>query len=193
MSSVHSFPPVCNAKTHTLILGTMPGVASLHAVEYYAHKRNALWPIVLASLLNKTPDFDLHQRLSYQEKINTLLEHGLGLWDVLASCERPGSLDSAIVKTTSTPNDFASLFEQLPNLQRIVLNGKTAQGLFFKHIALGKAKPNSNVETLELHKRSVSVFTLPSTSPAMASLNLKQKYDLWKSVIEQQPTTIQSN
>jgi len=171
--SVQSFNAVCDASTRTLVLGTMPGVASINAAEYYAHKRNAFWPIMLGIINDKPASYQLPDQFDYETRIAQLLGYGIGLWDVLAQCDRDGSLDSAIVSDSIVVNDFVTLFEQFPQISTVAFNGKTAQKLFNRH-----ALP-------EIVERSIATETkrwlsLPSTSPAMASLNLAQKYDVWQ-------------
>ena len=171
--SVHSFNALCDANTHTLVLGTMPGVASINAVEYYAHKRNAFWPIMLAMINDTTPCYQLPQQFDYQSRIRQLLDSGFGLWDVLAQCEREGSLDSAIKSDSLVVNDFVTLLEQFPQINTVAFNGKAAQKLFNRHALPMLGEHQTNLSTIRW-------LGLPSTSPAMASLNLHQKYELWK-------------
>jgi len=171
--SVQSFNAVCDSSTHTLVLGTMPGVASINAGEYYAHKRNAFWPIMLAILNDEPASFELAHQLDYPSRVAHLLASGIGLWDVLAECERAGSLDSAIKPDSIVVNDFASLLTQCPQLNTIAFNGKTAQKLFHRH-----AMPlliDHQINTDNIRWRS-----LPSTSPAMATLNLEKKFEIWR-------------
>src|ERR1700761_4925483 len=92
------FAPIGDERTHTLILGSFPGVASLEATQYYAHPRNQFWRLVGAAI-----DEPLHE-LAYEDLLIRLTKHGIGLWDVLAACEREGSLDRAI--RHASPNDF---------------------------------------------------------------------------------------
>ncbi len=178
--SVQSFNAVCDERTHTLILGSMPGVASLDAVEYYAHRRNAFWPIMLAMLDNVTPDYSLTEALPYPQRMKKLLSHGIGLWDVIASCERSGSLDSAIKAESVRLNDFQGLFKRYPAIKSVGFNGKTAQRLFNRHM-LPKLEQAEAIRWLDL----------PSSSPAMASLSLQQKSAIWTEAINlksQSPT-----
>lgn len=166
-----SFNALTGSSLHTLILGTMPGQASLKADEYYAHPRNAFWPVLCAIMRSETPSWHAPSSSSYVQRCEELTSHGYGLWDVLAYCERPGSLDSAIVKQSEIPNDIASLIHQSPNLHTIAFNGRTAEKLFKRHVSLS---------TVEKPLRTV---TLPSSSPAMASLTLEQKYKAWKKLL----------
>jgi len=185
--AAHSFPPLIGATAHTLILGTMPGQASLGAVQYYAHPRNALWPIMHALISCNSPTLATHQTLSYDERCKLLTNAGYALWDVLSSCERPGSLDSKIVRASEIPNDIASLVHKHPELSCIVCNGRTAETLFNRHIrntlpearlAAGQTDGERD-EGLIKKNPSIRITALPSTSPAMASLTLEQKYQRW--------------
>jgi hypoxanthine-DNA glycosylase len=150
--------PVLDVRTRILILGSFPGAASLAAQQYYAHPRNALWPI-LSALTGE----DL-AGLPYAERLPRLLAHGFGLWDVLGACEREGSLDSAIRKPAA--NDFARLRELCPALETVGFNGLTS----------GKFAPQFAAE-------GYRTLVLPSTSPAHASLTLAQKLEHWKRLL----------
>jgi len=142
-----------------LILGTMPSVESLNQSFYYAHPRNAFWPI-LSALLGQ-------ELLTVEQKIHALKSAGILLWDVLASCERSGSLDSAIKKPLA--NDFTWIFKHHPHIKTIVFNGKSAEALFRRHV-YGKQNLPSDL----------TLMTLPSTSPANARLTLEDKRLLWQ-------------
>jgi len=103
---LQGFPPVVAADTHTLILGSFPGEASLAATQYYAHPRNQFWRLLGTVLEEPLAE------LAYEERLRRVLAHGIGVWDVLAACHREGSLDAAI--RNAQPNDFASLREHAP-------------------------------------------------------------------------------
>lgn len=150
--------PVIAANTRILILGSFPGAASLAAQQYYAHPRNALW-----SILSALTGEDLACR-PYAERLPRLLAHRIGLWDVLAACEREGSLDSAIRK--SAANDFGRLRELCPLLETVGFNGQ----------ASGKFAP-------QFAAKGYRTLVLPSTSPAHASLTFEQKLAAWKQLI----------
>lgn len=113
--------PVIDANTRVLILGSLPGDESLRLHQYYANPRNHFWPI-MADVLS----FDLE--LPYPERLQALLARGIGLWDVLHSAERKGSLDGNIVKPVV--NDFDGLTQQYPQLQMLLLNGSKAEADF---------------------------------------------------------------
>ena len=123
---INSFPHFINSQTETLILGTMPGVASLQKQEYYAHKRNHFWKIIY-NLFSSLPISEI-----YIEKIKLLKENRLGLWDVLENCERKGSLDVHI--KNQKENDFQSLFKEFPHIQKIIFNGKESHRYFIKNL-----------------------------------------------------------
>ncbi len=152
--------PLVSPATKVLILGSFPGVRSLQAQEYYGHPQNQFWKILQAIW-----PFGVHEisASSYENRSNWLLERDLGVWDVYASCEREGSLDSAI--RNAVPNDIAAL--NLPQLQAIAHNG----GESFKHAR--------HTRTL-----GVPVYQLPSTSPANASWSFERKLAAWREVME---------
>ncbi len=148
--------PVLNTHTRVLVLGSFPGLASLRAQQYYGHPRNQLWKILGAVWGLPLPD------LAYAERVAAALAHGVGLWDVYATCEREGSLDSAIRQPEL--NDLASLRQRCPRLQAVAHNGAES----FRHAqpALG-----------------VPVYRLPSTSPANANWSFERKRTAWAEVL----------
>ncbi|AOI83246.1 MULTISPECIES: DNA-deoxyinosine glycosylase [Burkholderia] len=156
---LQGFAPVVGPHTHTMILGSFPGEASLDAAQYYAHPRNQFWRLLGAVLGEPT----LHE-LPYDARLACVLSHGIGIWDVLDACHRKGSLDSAI--RNAKPNDFESLRDHAPLLKRVCFNGKTA-GRFAD--VIGQA----GYETL----------VLPSSSPANAMLSFEQKLEFWRRMI----------
>ena len=166
-----SFAPLLGSTVHTLVLGTMPGQKSLQVQQYYAHPRNALWPILCAMATGASPSYNVHTNLSYDERCTLITSAGYGLWDVLASCERPGSLDGNIVRESEVPNQIPALLGRHPETQLIVCNGRTAETLFKRHI--------QKRVTVSLP----SVVCLPSTSPAMASLSLQDKFERWRDAL----------
>ncbi len=157
---IYSFPSLSNAKAKVLLLGTMPGEMSLALNEYYGHPRNHFWKLLAAIFEEELPQ-------SYSEKKKMLRRNGIAVWDVLQTCERQGSLDSAIVK--EVPNDFTSFLEEHPNIKLIAFNGQKAASFFKKYVKL-------NVD--------FKYITLPSTSPANAGKSFDQKLQDWKSIKE---------
>lgn len=165
MSAIASFPPLVDANSRSLILGSIPGVASLQAQRYYAHPRNQFWRII-GELLG----FDAN--LEYAAKVAALLDAKIALWDVVKTCHRPGSLDAAIDKPSIVANDFASLFRKYPAIERVFFNGATAEQTYRKLV-----QPTLP-DALQLNLQR-----LPSTSPAHASSNFRQKLQCWQVVV----------
>ena len=153
--------PVVSHNTRLLVLGSFPGVASLAAQQYYGHPQNHFWPIFRAIFASSPYPSCI---VSYQKRIEWLLGLGVGLWDVYATCERKGSLDSAI--RSAKVNDFASLARRCPNLVAIAHNG----GESFKHAKFTAAL-------------GLPVYRLPSTSPANASWSFERKLAAWREVV----------
>jgi double-stranded uracil-DNA glycosylase len=158
---VRSFAPIAAPDAKILILGSMPGIASLEAGQYYAHPRNAFWPI-MGALFGAGPD------LPYTERVTRLKSQGVAVWDVLQACEREGSLDSNIRR--EVPNDFAAFFAAHPRLRTVALNGGKAAASFRKHAA--RHLPDGT-----------ALHALPSTSPAHAARSFEAKCDLWRAVL----------
>jgi TDG/mug DNA glycosylase family protein len=154
------FPPVIDSRTKILILGSFPGNASLQAQQYYAHPRNQFWRL-LSAVLNE----DL-TTLAYPERLNLLLEHRVGLWDVIGACTREGSLDSAI--RLAETNDFTALKMHCPQLSRACFNGKTS----------GKFAPLFAAAGFDTQ-------VLPSSSPANAQSSFDEKLLAWRGIIHQ--------
>lgn len=158
MSRLLGLPPVLDANTRLLVLGSFPGVASLRAQQYYGHPQNHFWKILGA--LWQQP----LMHLSYPERLAALRAHGLGLWDVYGACEREGSLDAAIRKAEL--NDFAWVQQQCPLLEAVAHNG----GESYRHA--------QHTQALGL-----PVYKLPSTSPANASWSFDRKLVAWADVL----------
>lgn len=159
MERIYGFPPVDAPDATMLILGSMPSVQSLQAEFYYAHPQNAFWRILSDSWACPLPQ-------SVAEKKRMLIDHGAALWDSAGSCERQGSLDSAMRNVAV--NDFAPLFARCPHIERIFFNGQTAQKLFLRG-----ARP-----FLEGRR----AFLLPSTSPAH-TMKYADKLAAWRRAI----------
>ena len=157
------FPPVIDRRVTRLILGSFPSAASLAAGQYYAHPRNQFWRL-LGDLFGEP----LHGQ-PYESRLARLLAHRVGLWDVLAACDREGSLDAAI--TNSRVNSFARLRRLAPNLADIAFNGGTA-GRFAPVFA----------------NAGYGATVLPSSSPAHAGRSYEQKLAIWRSWWQREPS-----
>lgn len=152
---VESLSPIVNINSKILILGTMPGIESLRKQEYYGHSRNLLWKMIAHITGNEIPE-------QYKEKVKLLNAEGIALWDVCMTCIREGSLDSNI--QDETPNDLHTLIDKYPTIKAIAFNGKEAAKLFGKHIG---------------SMEGIRLISLPSTSPANASIPMKTKIEAW--------------
>ncbi len=152
------FDPIIDKDSRILILGSFPGVKSLEEQQYYAHPRNQFWKI-LFTLLNE--DFSEN----YQDRIHLVQKHKIALWDVINTCDRKGSLDSAI--ENEERNDLLKLLEQNPQIKSIYCNGKKAYESLLKLVGF-----NFNIP----------INALPSTSPAHAALSFQGKLEQWSSI-----------
>lgn len=161
---VESFPPIALPDARLLILGSMPGVASLHAGQYYAHPQNRFWKI-LGEILGFDP------ASPYPQRVASLQEAGIALWDVLASCHRPGSLDADIHAASAVANDLPGFLTSHPGIKRICFNGATAESLFRRHVSP------------RLGDRKIETLRLPSSSPANASIPPQQKLAAWSDAL----------
>jgi hypoxanthine-DNA glycosylase len=163
MSTLEGFAPIVSDNASLLIVGSMPGEASLLRQQYYGHPRNAFWPIMSALL-------GFERELCYRRRKELLMENGVAVWDVLQSCRRLGSADSNIKWETIKTNDFAAFFAAHKGIRQVFFNGGMAEKLYRKQVL-----PDLNEDFPYLGYRR-----LPSTSPAYASLNFEQKMEAWK-------------
>lgn len=164
MPLLQGFPPVVGEGARVLILGSMPGQASLNAQEYYAYKQNAFWRI-MGDLIGAGP------ALPYDQRLVRLKASGIALWDVMAACERQGSLDADIVAASIMPNDFAGFFAEHPGISRVFFNGAAAEASFRRLVLPGLAE------------RAPQLTRLPSTSPAHAASAYADKLAAWSVVL----------
>jgi TDG/mug DNA glycosylase family protein len=165
MTKVTGFAPLVGDAPRILILGSMPGVASLEKQEYYGKPQNAFWKI-MGALFSAGPE------LPYQQRIAALTAQRVAVWDVLASCVRPGSLDSAIDMRTAATNNFVEFLTVHDKVSHVFFNGRKAEEIFQKRVLADIAPIRPDL----------SCICLPSTSPAMASLRLEQKLEQWQAV-----------
>lgn len=152
-------PPVVDRRARVLILGSFPSAASLAAGQYYAHPQNQFWRVLGAVIGQPLTD------MPYAVRLATVLAAGIAIWDIYASCERPGSLDSAI--RDAVVNDFAALEKSAPALRRICFNGRTAARRLREMEALG-----------------YQAVVLPSTSPAHAGMTFEEKLARWRAALD---------
>lgn len=159
MTVRHSFPPVADASTRLLVLGSLPGERSLAEQRYYAHPQNQFWqlmtPVIARDL---TP-------LRYEERLAALLDARVGLWDVVARARRQGSSDAAI--RDQVANDLIGLVKSLPDLRAIGFNGATA----FRHGA----------RILSEDRRNIALVALPSSSP-LHTIGAAAKQPAWSAL-----------
>ncbi|MBA3897890.1 MAG: DNA-deoxyinosine glycosylase [Sphingomonadaceae bacterium] len=157
--SKRCFAPVVNARTCVLVLGSLPGEASLAAARYYAHPQNQFWRLVGGVL-----SLDLAS-LAYEARLPALLAHGVGLWDTVGEALRAGSLDGAI--RDARANDLAALVATLPELRAIAFNGKTA----------------ARVGRSVFGETGLTLIDLPSSSPALTT-PFAAKARAWQALAE---------
>jgi hypoxanthine-DNA glycosylase len=161
------FDCVAGRDARILILGSMPGEASLAAGEYYAYRHNAFWRI-MGDLFGAGPE------LPYAQRLARLQAAGIALWDVMAACERPGSLDADIVGASVRANDFPAFFAAHPGIRRVFFNGGTAEASFRRLVLPA------------LHGHDLTFVRLPSTSPAHAALAYHEKLAAWSAIVSAQ-------
>lgn len=165
----HSLPPVVNAGTRLLVLGSLPGERSLAEQRYYAHPQNQFWHLIAAAI--GRPDVS---ELAYDERLLALLAAGIGLWDVVASAVRPGSTDAALREVAG--NDLAALTASLPELRAVAFNGGTAwrQGAPL------------------LENSGLDLLALPSSSP-LHTIGVAAKLPAWQALRQYTPPVAAHN
>jgi TDG/mug DNA glycosylase family protein len=163
---IHCFPAIEDSACRVLVLGSMPGVASLQAQQYYAHPQNLFWKIA-----GNTFGFD--PKSPYTTRTTALLAARVAVWDVLGSCARSGSLDAAIDRTSIMTNDFSSFFASHVHIERVCFNGGAAASIFARQV-----QPH-----LPRHL-DLQYIRLPSTSPANASIPVADKLVAWATALK---------
>jgi hypoxanthine-DNA glycosylase len=153
---LHGLAPIVGEEPRVLILGNMPSAMSLASGEYYGNPRNAFWRITGAL-------FGFDASAPYPERVAALGAYQVAVWDVLRSCRRVGSLDSAVERDSMVPNDFAALFALHPTLDRVVFNGAAAEANYRRLVG---APPLPSVR-------------VPSTSPAQ-TMRYEDKLEAWR-------------
>jgi hypoxanthine-DNA glycosylase len=157
---LHGLAPIVGERPRVLILGNMPSVMSLTAQEYYGNPRNAFWRIT-ADVLG----FDA--TAPYAERVTALQRHGIAVWDVLRSCRRIGSLDSAVERSSMVPNDFRRFFDDHRSIEVMVFNGAAAEANYRRVVHAEPSPPS---------------VRLPSTSPAQ-TMRYADKLIAWRAVL----------
>ncbi len=152
---VHPFPPLFDARSEILILGSFPSVKSREQRFFYGHPQNRFWKVLAAVLGCPTPK-------TIAEKKAFLLENHVALWDVIASCEIEGSADSSI--RNAKANDISPILKNAP-IRRIFVNGGTAKKLYDRYI---------------LPAIGIEAVLLPSTSPANAAWSAERLIEAWQ-------------
>ena len=165
---VSSFPPQVGADCRVLVLGTVPSVQSLALQQSYGHAQNLFWQFMGEM-------FSAHRELPYAERVARLHARGVGIWDVYRSVERPGSLDSSIVRSSEVPNEIATLLRENASIRAIALNGGRATAGFRRHIA-------PTLVDIRRDGRPIDIIELPSTSPANASIPRAEKFRRWQAL-----------
>jgi hypoxanthine-DNA glycosylase len=155
-----SFPPIVDARSRVLVLGTLPGEESLRRQQYYAHPRNLFWPIVFA-LFDATPPAD------YAERLGFIAAHRIALWDVCEICERERSADTTIRR--EQPNAIDRLLDVHCLIRAVAFNGTAARRLHDRHFR---------------RRSELAYLALPSTSPAYATIDFAGKLARWTALRE---------
>ena len=158
---IHPIPPHYDADSRILILGSFPSVKSREQMFFYGHPQNRFWKVIAAVFEDAVP-------LSIEEKKSFLTKHHIALWDVIGECDIEGSSDLSI--SNAAANDISVILDRA-DIQRILVNGKTAEKYYRKYI---------------LPRTGTEAFCLPSTSPANAAWSLEKLVEAWSDAITDQ-------
>lgn len=153
---LHGLAPIVGDDPRVLVLGNMPSSLSLASLQYYGNPRNAFWRITGAI-------YGFDADAPYEDRTAALRADGVAVWDVLRSCRRVGSLDSAVERDSMVPNDFTCFFKQYPTIRRVVFNGAAAEANFGRMVGSPPRPP----------------VRLPSTSPAQ-TMRFEDKLHVWR-------------
>lgn len=151
----HGIPPVFNAESKVLILGTMPSPKSRENGFYYMHPQNRFWRVISTVLGEPLPTTN-------GERASLLLKNKIALWDTLAQCDIIGASDSSV--KNETPNDL-SVITDTADIKAIFTTGKTAYKYYCR---------------FQQEKTGIEAICLPSTSPANARFGLDALIDEYK-------------
>jgi len=164
-AELQGFAPIAQPDARLLVLGSMPGGASLAAAQYYAHPRNAFWAVMEAV-------WGVPRSLPYAERARAVHTQGIAIWDVVARCRRRTSLDADIESGSVVANDFATFLGEHRHIRHIAFNGAGAEALYRRHV----------LPVLPQALQQLACTRLPSTSPAHAGLALQAKIRAWESL-----------
>jgi hypoxanthine-DNA glycosylase len=178
MTRKKGFQPIVNTDAKILILGSMPSEVSIQKQEYYGHPRNTFWPIMLAMFAEKG-----ERVYDYSQRKKILINNKVAVWDVLQSCHREGSLDAAIKMKSIRINNFSHFFSTFKSIQNVFFNGSKAETIFIKHV----------LPTMQEQFDTIQYKKLPSTSPAYATISVKQKTEVWGKEIKITPSLNSNN
>jgi TDG/mug DNA glycosylase family protein len=162
--ALSGLPRTISTNTSVLILGTFPGTESLAARQYYKSDRNRFWTVMQYLL-------QVDMNVGYPERLAALSQRGIGLWDVLQSCQREGALDARIVQGTEVPNNFATFFARYAAVRIVCFNGKNAEQMYRRHVC----QRHTTADPLEW-------VTLPSTSPVNTRYGIDRLCERWSVV-----------
>ena len=163
MTRIQSFPPIAAKDAKILILGTMPGIKSLEAQQYYAHPQNQFWKL-MGDLVGAGRD------LPYKERLKILKEKKIAVWDVFQCCIRPGSRDSAI--SDEVVSDFPTFFKKHPHITHVFFDSSKAEHAYNKIVMPQVAHLN------------LEYVRVPSPSPAHAVMKYEAKFKEWKKILK---------
>ena len=168
---VCGFPPLVGDRPRILILGSAPSVTSLEKQQYYGKPQNAFWSL-MGELFGAGPE------LAYEQRVSKICSSGVAVWDVLASCIRSGSLDSAIDMRSAEVNEFIPFITACTDIRHVFFNGRKAEEVFNRRV----------LTEMNALRPDIHYTCLPSTSPAMATLDFPAKLERWsivRTVLEQ--------
>ncbi|MBB3114659.1 TDG/mug DNA glycosylase family protein [Paenibacillus phyllosphaerae] len=163
---VMSFEPFINEEARVLVMGSMPGAESLMKQQYYGNMRNHFWGVMYGLFAPGTKPAE-----AYEDRLAFAARHRIAMWDVIANCDREGSLDANI--KDAHPNDIPGLIARYPNIKCLAFNGGKAYDTFKKHY--GKHPELSGLPQLRL----------PSTSPipTKAMRNTEDRIGAWQVLV----------
>ncbi|NCC67744.1 MAG: DNA-deoxyinosine glycosylase [Clostridia bacterium] len=156
----HTIAPIFDENSKVLILGSFPSVKSREAQFFYGNPQNRFWRVMAEVLCCETPN-------TTAGKTTMLIEHGIALWDVIASCDISGSDDASI--SNVVPNDLSPILKTV-HIERIFTNGGRANALYRKYL---------------LPQTGMDAIPLPSTSPANARFDLESLVERWKEILSE--------